>query len=222
MRLILIRHGESRIQNREVIAGVRSCQGLTDRGVRQAQMLAERVSYSGRNSRLHRAAEQSGAASTSDRGRIDKQSTGARDRGTSRVEGNRRGRGRRHQREEYRSRHGEFNLIEDPDRPFAPGGESWSQYLNRVRLEMDRLAQRFSDQTVVAVTHAGFIVVSIQATFDIPQPGTQARLEPDNASLTEWRFDQGKWQLQRYNDAYHSLRKPEKESLGSKAFGISH
>lgn len=106
--------------------------------------------------------------------------------------------------------------------PSLPVARAGANYLNRVRLEMDRLAQRFSDQTVVAVTHAGFIVVSIQATFDIPRPGTQARLEPDNASLTEWRFDQGKWQLQRYNDAYHSLRKPEKESLGSKAFGTSH
>lgn len=47
MRLILIRHGESRIQNREIIAGVRSCQGLTDCGVRQAQMLAERFRITG-------------------------------------------------------------------------------------------------------------------------------------------------------------------------------
>lgn len=41
MRLILIRHGESRIQNREIIAGARSCQGLTDGGVWQAQVQKE-------------------------------------------------------------------------------------------------------------------------------------------------------------------------------------
>lgn len=207
MRLILIRHGESRIQNREIIAGVRSCQGLTDRGVWQAQMLAERFRIGGEigdcaallSSPVLRARQTAEELISSlpvrtieEHSELTEIDVGVADGIT---------------REEYRSKHGEFNLIEHPDRPFAPGGESWSQYLNRVRLEMNRLAERFSDQTVVAVTHAGFIVVSILATFGIPRPGTGARLEPHNTSLTEWRFDQGKWQLQRYNDAYHLLNR---------------
>jgi broad specificity phosphatase PhoE len=203
MRLILIRHGESLIQNRDIIAGVRSCQGLTDRGVRQAQMLAERFRISGEirdcaallSSPVLRARQTAEelirslpARDIEEHSELTEIDVGVAD-GITRAE--------------YRAKHGEFNLIEHPDRPFAPGGESWGQYLNRVRLEMDRLAKRFSGQTVVAVTHAGFIVVSILTTFGIPRPGTCARLEPDNTSLTEWRFDQGTWQLQRYNDTHH-------------------
>ena len=108
-------------------------------------------------------------------------------------------------RDEYRSRYGEFDLIAHPNRPFAPEGESWAQYLIRIQSEMARLEKRFSGQVVVAVTHAGFIVGSILATFDIPRPGTRAWLTPDYASLTEWSFDDGRWQLRRYNDAYHLI-----------------
>ncbi len=207
MRLILIRHGESRIQKREIIAGVRSCEGLTDRGVRQAEMLAERFRIAGEirdcaallSSPVLRARQTAERLIHSLPVREIEEDPALTEIDTGVADGI--------TREEYRSRHGEFNLIEHPDRLFAPGGESWTQYLNRVRLKMDRLAERFSDQTVVAVTHAGFIVVSILATFGIPRPGTSARLEPENTSLTEWCFDQGNWRLQRYNDAYHLLNR---------------
>jgi hypothetical protein len=51
-----------------------------------------------------------------------------------------------------------------------------------------RLADRFAGQTVVAVTHAGFVVASLLVLFDIPRPGTGASLEPSYTSLTEWRL----------------------------------
>lgn len=203
MRLILIRHGESHIQNTQMVAGVRSCRGLTERGRLQARTLAQRFRATGEmrgcvallTSPVLRARQTAEEVANSisvhdieEHSELTEIDVGVAD-------------GLTH--EEYRSRHGEFNLIENPNRPFAPGGESWAEYLTRVRSEMDRLAERFSGQTVAAVTHAGFIVVSILATFGIPRPGTGASLAPDNTSLTEWRFEQGRWQLQRYNDVYH-------------------
>jgi broad specificity phosphatase PhoE len=204
MRLVLIRHGES--DNRGgIVAGLRSCRGLNERGVRQARMLAERFRSTGEmrecvallSSPVLRARQTAEevigslpvAAIEEDRD-LTEIDLGVADGLT---------------REEYRSRYGEFDLIEYPDRPFAPGGESWTQYLGRVRSEMSRLAERYRGQTVVAITHAGFIVGSVLATFDIPRPGTRAWLTPDNASITEWRFEQGKWQLQKFNDVYHLL-----------------
>lgn len=58
-------------------------------------------------------------------------------------------------------------------------------------------------QTVVAATHAGFIVASFLTRFAIPRPGTGTRIDPDFARLTEWRVQQGSWRLVRYNDTAH-------------------
>src|SRR5207237_1055828 len=49
--------------------------------------------------------------------------------------------------DEYRARYGAFNLLASPDRPFAPGGESWSAFLDRVRKTHRRLATRFARRT---------------------------------------------------------------------------
>jgi hypothetical protein len=64
-------------------------------------------------------------------------------------------------------------------------------------------SERFAGQTVVAVSHAGFVVASLLVAFDIPRPGTGARLEPAHTSLTEWRVADAIWTLVRYNDASH-------------------
>jgi len=56
---------------------------------------------------------------------------------------------------------------------------------------------------LIAVTQAGFIVASVLVAFGIPRPGTRARLDPRHTSLTEWRFADGIWQLERYNDICH-------------------
>jgi broad specificity phosphatase PhoE len=56
---------------------------------------------------------------------------------------------------------------------------------------------------VAAITHGGFIVVSLLALFDIPRPGTGARLHVDYTSFTVWRAANNVWELERYNDAWH-------------------
>lgn len=105
--------------------------------------------------------------------------------------------------EDYRLCYGAFELQADPDRPFAPGGESWSDFVGRVRATLDRFAERFDGQTVIAVSHAGFIVVSLLDRFCIPPSGPRAQLEPTHTSLTEWRVTNKVWRLERYNDTYH-------------------
>jgi probable phosphoglycerate mutase len=104
---------------------------------------------------------------------------------------------------DYRARYGAFDLLAAPDRPFAPGGESWHDFIARVRTILTRLSEQFAGQTVVAVSHAGFIVASLLVLFDIPRPGTGARFDPLHTSLTEWRVRDTAWELVRYNDVYH-------------------
>lgn len=87
--------------------------------------------------------------------------------------------------DEYAARYGAFNMLQEPERPFAPGGESWSVFIHRTRTTVDLLATQFENQTVLAITRAGFLVACIHMLFDIPRPGTGARLEPGFTSVTE-------------------------------------
>ena len=64
---------------------------------------------------------------------------------------------------------------------------------------MNRISEDYGNDSVVAFTHAGFIMASIRAIFNIPTPGTGARLEPDYGSRTSWHKDGPTWFLESYN-----------------------
>ena len=70
-------------------------------------------------------------------------------------------------------------------------------------MTLDSLAARHAGETVVAVTHAGFIVAALLDRFAIPRPGTGAWLEPAHTGMTEWRVLDGRWTLARFNDTAH-------------------
>jgi broad specificity phosphatase PhoE len=80
---------------------------------------------------------------------------------------------------------------------FVP--ETLESFFLRVKKVMNFLASRERQQTVLVVTHAGFIMGSIRALFEIPTPGTGARLEPNYTSLTEWHKHDGIWELSYFN-----------------------
>lgn len=202
MRLLLIRHGESEPGLRQLIAE-KQCPGLTPRGLQQVQALARRLTSTSEVSECQRLlcspilrARQTAEALNNSLPTLSIEfdedlcelHPGEAD-GLS--------------WEAYHAAYGTFDLLTSPTRVFAPGGESWQQFVARVRATLDRLAARFAGQTVVAVTHAGFIVASVLVLFAIPRPGTAAYLDPDFTSLTEWRTDSAGWQLVRFNDVAH-------------------
>lgn len=203
MQLILIRHRESQAGLRRIIGGPTGCTGLTERGVTQARALADRFSRTGEVSdcavllaspwqRAHETAEiLAGALPTS----------------SIQVDGNlcetRPGEADGLSWEEYQRSFGAFDMLAVPDRPFAPGGESWLQFRDRVETTLRNLAERYEGQTVVAVSHGGFVVASLIVLFDIPRPGTNAWLNPEHTSITEWQVSNAAWNLVRYNDTAH-------------------
>lgn len=203
MRLILIRHGESDHVIRNVIAGQVSCRGLSERGFKQAELLAQRFAVTHEVSdcqvllcspvlRARQTAEV--LAKTLPVGLIE-QDCDLCELHPGEADGL--------SWETYRATYGAFDLLTSPTRAFAPGAESWEEFVEWVRATLERLATRFAGQTVVAVTHAGFIVASMLVLFDIPRLGTGARLDPGSTSLTEWRVAQARWRLVRFNDTSH-------------------
>ena len=75
-------------------------------------------------------------------------------------------------------------------------------FLDRVGNCMNGLAEYKG--TTLAVTHSGFIMASIRALFEIPTPGTGARLEPKHVSMTEWIRRSDHWELSYFNLETHT------------------
>lgn len=203
MRLILIRHAESKHNQQKVIAGIHGCTGLTKHGLEQAQILAQRLHVTGELNhcrtmfyspvlRASQTAQIIAGAIQLDTFIQDDDlcevNPGLADGLTYQA---------------YAEKFGSFDLVAFPERPFAPGGESWFMFTSRVQQTLDCLANEYKDQTVIAVTHAGFIVAAFLTLFAIPRPGTGSYLSPQYTSLTEWTHSNGVWQLEKYNDALH-------------------
>jgi broad specificity phosphatase PhoE len=108
---------------------------------------------------------------------------------------------------EYGTRYGGFDMEAEPDRVFAPGGESWNSFHERVEAHARTARRDHAGQTVVAVCHAGVIMASVRVLLGVPHPGTGARLQPTNTGLTEWEHDPAldRWTLHAFNDAGHLL-----------------
>lgn len=204
MRLHLVRHGDAHAGFHGVIGGVRGCRGLTDLGRRQADALLARLAGSQSMepdvllaSTLPRAIETAqiiapglGLDLAAHEDDLCEVNPGEAD-GLTWAE--------------YGLQHGSFDMEAEPDRVFAPAGESWNSFHERVRRTLERLAQEYPHQAVVAVCHAGVIIASMRILLGIPHPGTGAQLRPTNTGITEWVHDpeRGRWTLHIFNDAAH-------------------
>jgi 2,3-bisphosphoglycerate-dependent phosphoglycerate mutase len=95
----------------------------------------------------------------------------------------------------------------DPMRPMSPGAESTFEFDRRTRRAMTAIIESSSGQTVLLVTHAGFIAAACLFMLGAPglHVGRPALLEPDNVGITEFVRSSvtGPWTLERYNDCAH-------------------
>ena len=209
MRLILVRHGDAHAGFHGVIGGPQGCTGLTPLGRAQAEALRDHLAVSGRvradvllASVLPRAVETAsiiapglGLELTGQHCDLCEVHTGEAD-GLTWTE--------------YADRYGSFDMEAEPDRLFAPAGDSWNSFHERVQRTLERVARDHEGQTVVAVCHAGVIMASMRILFGIPHSGTGARLQPTNTGLTEWEHDPtlDRWTLHSFNETGHLLDLP--------------
>jgi broad specificity phosphatase PhoE len=204
VRLVLVRHGESEHSVRRVVAGPLGCLGLTRLGREQATTVGRRLAEDSPRVDILLSSATARARQTADILSAALGGRAARSVDCDLCEVHP-GAGDGLTVEEYAARYGSFDWQAEPDRPVAPDGESWNQFVARVSRTLHRFAGSYPGQRVVAVTHAGFIVWSLFSLFGVPRPGTGTRIDPDFASLTEWECEQpdGVWRLIRYNDTAH-------------------
>ena len=206
MRLILVRHGASQAGFHGVIAGPSSCPGLTPEGRAQAEALRDHLETTRRlkadvllSSIIPRAVETAeiiapalGIETFARECDLCEVHTGEAD-GLEWAE--------------YGTRYGSFSMEAEPDRVFAPEGESWNSFHERVRRMLQRISDTYPGQTVVAVCHAGVITASLRVLLDSPPTGSQSRIQPTNTGLTEWEHEaeRDRWTLHTFNDSSHLL-----------------
>ncbi|NND76397.1 MAG: histidine phosphatase family protein [Ilumatobacter sp.] len=204
MRLIFVRHGAAHAGFNGLIGGPTGCSGLTDRGREQASLLRDHLASTRRlsvdvllTSLIPRAIETAGIIAPALGFDDVPQDCDLCEVHTGEADGV--------DWAEYPSRFGSFDMAAEPDRVFAPGGDSWNGFHDRVRSAMDRLAADHRDQTVMAVCHAGVIAASMRVRLGVPTGAVSARLVPTHTGLTEWEHDPAtnQWTLRRYDDTRH-------------------
>ena len=205
MRLMLVRHGEAYAGFNGVVAGVAGCTGLTPTGRRQAEALRDHLAASNRFhadallvSLLPRAIETAeiiapalGVEIAAPRCDLCEVHPGDAD-GLEWAE--------------YNLRYGSFDMEAEPDRVFAPAGESWNSFHQRVKTMLDDIARDHADQHVVAVCHAGVIMASLRALLGV-DASKRTQLRPTNTGLTEWEHETSldRWTLRTFNETSHLL-----------------
>lgn len=199
MRLLLVRHGESICGVNGVVGGPTGCTGLTELGLKQAEALRDRLVTEGfepdvvMSSTLPRAMQTADALAAAWDLDVERDPD-LREFDPGDADGM--------LWDEARERFGPFEVVEEPDRPFAPGGESLNAFRSRIARVLDRCAETHDGQTVVAACHGGPIFMSVITRFEIPRR-TTARMHPDFTSITEWERADGHWILHRFNDTAH-------------------
>jgi probable phosphoglycerate mutase len=200
-RLVLVRHGEAQAYVDQVVAGEKGCRGLSDLGRRQAEALRVRLERSGEladataiyASILPRAIETAAIIAPAIGGHAIEQDCDLCELHPGEADGLR--------WDDYRAAY----AVEpwDPERPMSPGGESWIVFLDRVRTALHGLVEKHPEETVVVGCHGGVIISSMVVGLELPAVGENFRYGPENTSLTEWRIEDGRWALVRYNDHAH-------------------
>jgi broad specificity phosphatase PhoE len=205
-RIVLVRHGEAACNVKGVVGGRTGCTGLTELGRRQVLALASRLTETGEVARaqalyssvLPRAVETAellqpvvgdGRLPVVQECALCELHPGQSDGMTW---------------QEVIDRFGVPDWDADPDTVIAPGGESWTAFVDRSSGAVRELARRHPGELVVAAVHAGVIESTLIDFLRIPA-ATSGRgwVRIVHASLTEWEWvpTESRWVLIRFNDA---------------------
>ena len=205
-RLVLVRHGEAICNVNGVVGGLRGCTGLTARGVAQAEALRDRLLRTGElgggvalyASTLPRAVETAEIVASALAAYAGRPVPLVRDPDLCEL---RPGEADGLTWAQFSERFEAPDWDARPGEPLAPGGESWSGFVDRAAGALRRIvADAGGDRTIVAVCHAGVVEASLLRLLPVGPGRTRLGLRTAHASMTEWHVERDRWRLERYND----------------------
>lgn len=201
-RVVLVRHGESRVTVRRVVGGPLTCDGLSELGVQQAERLRDRLAETGEieatqlvSSAYPRARETAEIiAPVLGLDVLVEPGLGEHDPGPD-CDGL--------TFQEFVDRFGIPDWESDPYAVTFPGGETIAEFDLRVGTAFSRLMREHEGGTLVIVCHGGVIDRLVRTALRAASTGI-FELHTKNASLTEIvRIRPDRWRVIRYNDAAH-------------------
>ncbi len=205
--LVLARHGEAICNTTGTVGGEHGCTGLSPRGRQQAAQLASRLAaehqqrpfdawYATPRRRVHETAEIIGT-------KLSLPVTITNDL-----------RGPDHGDADGRPWHEIKTAFggppqHNPDQSYAPGSETWNQYLDRATAALQVILDRHPGQRILIVAHgetieaAHVLLLHLSATVR-----AGIGFVADHAGITRWqqhvnRFDRHVWMLATHNDTSH-------------------
>jgi probable phosphoglycerate mutase len=202
--LILTRHGEAHCNVARIVGGDRACTGLTDRGRHQVELLADRlhaeepchVLYTTTRRRTQESAEiLSGRLGLPVRVELG-------------LTGPHHGDADGRPWDEIKAAFG-GPPHSDPSRPYAPGSETWNQYLARACAALADIVERHRGQRILIAGHGETIDAAARLFLGLaPGFSTRAGFETSHAAITRWhmsrnRLGQELWILAAHNDTRH-------------------
>lgn len=202
-RVVLVRHGESKVTVRRVIGGPRTCSGLSPLGVEQSARLRDRLADTGElaDATVLLASEYPRAVETAE---IFAPSLGLTVQTDARFGEHDPGPvcdGLTFQ--EFVDRYGMPDWHGDPHAVTFPEGETLATFHHRVGEALSEAVRRYEGGLVVISCHGGVVDAAFRSLLRLPQTGA-FDLHTLNTSLTEFVLTKpGRWRLARYNDAAH-------------------
>jgi len=198
MKIIAIRHGETEWNALGREQGQLDS-SLTARGLKQAEAIAERLRrvkfsalYSSDLGRARNTAEIV-AKATGDKIEVD---AGLRERHTGIFQGLTNAQ----MAVQYPTEYSAYRS--DPYAYQVPGGESGQQRTERSVRVMNALADRHASETIVIITHGGFLIGFFEHVLGLA-PGNAWRFKRQNAAFNAFDRVDGKWSLETWNDTSH-------------------
>ena len=202
-RIVLVRHGESRVTVDRVVGGPRSCRGLSDLGRLQAERLRDRwlshgefipdIVVSSAYPRARETAEIVLAAFGRDSIEVIPE-FGEHDPGPE-CDGL--------TYDEVTQRFGDPDWENDPYGVTFPGGETIAEFQIRIGRTVRSLMDRVGGGTALVVCHGGVIDTVLRQALRTAGTGI-FEIHTKNTSITELQVVRlGRWKVVRYNDAAH-------------------
>lgn len=216
-RLILVRHGESKVTVDRVVGGPRSCRGLSDLGRRQAEHLRQRWSafrefepdllISSAYPRAQETAEIVAAAFNSHAVEI-RPEFGEHDPGPH-CDGL--------TYEQFTREFGDPDWENDPYGVTFPGGETIAEFQTRIGSAVRNLIDDVGTGTALVVCHGGVVDTVLRQALRTSGTGI-FEIHTMNTSITEFELVRpGRWRVVRYNDAAHLAGLPRATNLPTPA-----
>ena len=101
---------------------------------------------------------------------------------------------------------------EERDELQVPDGESRSDFYQRVADCLDEMSERFEGKRILLVSHGGALKAMFRHVVGPVSAGSRLPLT-SNASVSQFRYVDGSWQLVSWNDVDHLRSLGENESV---------